>query len=256
MLLIRAIYKTLWKAGQCINVPLARKYGVFHFPESVEIRIGEQLYVTKPNAVIVYGPGVPRWIYFPRDTQFDFFHATMEVRQLLEKYEIPLGCILYPKNPETLSNSFRRLRMEYLSNSRYHEDMQDVYVREHLICLSRGLYEPETVPEGKLQMQFLKLRLEILSQPEKRWNVPAMAKALSLSPSRFHVVYKSMFRITPTQDLILARVERAKELLLENPGEDLTALAEKLGYNNPYDFSRQFKRVAGVSPGAYRKNNQ
>jgi AraC-like DNA-binding protein len=65
-----------------------------------------------------------------------------------------------------------------------------------------------------------------------------------------------LFGISPIRDLIAARVDRAKVLLLENESETLAQVAERLGYKNQYDFSRQFKQVAGISPGTYRKNNR
>ena len=255
MLLIRAQYKTLWKAGECICVPLRKKYGLFHFPEPVEIRIGDTLCITKPNAVILSSPDEPRWFNFSRDTRFNFFHAHMGIEELIEKYEIPMNCILYPQNPEFLNSGFQRLRMEYLSHERNAGDMQDIYIRELLIKLSRDLHDPRNMPEGKMQKRLRELRLEMLSQPEKKWNVPDMAKTLSLSPSRFHVVYRRMFGTTPAKDLIAARVDRAKVLLLEDQYDNLAGLAEKLGYKNPYDFSRQFKQLTGIAPGAYRKKN-
>ena len=100
-----------------------------------------------------------------------------------------------------------------------------------------------------------RLRLEMLSRPCEKWLVEDMAKSVSLSPSRFHVLYKAYFRTTPMRDLINARIDHAKLLLLENREETLAVIAEKLGYRNPYDFSRQFTKFTGITPGAYRKNN-
>ena len=258
MLLIRALYRTLWKAGECISVPVVNKYSLFHFPEPVEIRIGNALYVTKPDAVIVSRPGEPRWFYFARDTHFNFLHARVEIGQLFEQYDIPMGTILYPSNPGFLNDCFRKLRVEYLSEDPHSGDMQDVYIHELLIRLSRSIQQddPKAGVDPKLQEQLQRLRLSVLAQPEKKWPVEDMARFVSLSPSRFHVVYKIMFGISPVNDLIRARIERAKLLLLEDEHNTLAVIAEKLGYKNPYDFSRQFTKVTGLSPGNYRKKNR
>ncbi len=55
------------------------------------------------------------------------------------------------------------------------------------------------------------------------------------------------------QDLIDAKIGYAKSLLLSNDQLPLPDVAEKLGYNDQYHFIRQFKAVAGTTPGAYRK---
>ena len=255
MLLIRTQHKTLWKAGSSITVPVVEKYSFFHFPEPVEIRIGDKLYVTEPDAVIISRPGEPRNFYFPRDVRFNFLHARLPLGELLEKHQIPMGCILYPRNPEFLSGCFKRIRMEYLSEEEDAEELQDLYIRELLILLSRSLRKPEAEADSALVLKLSRLCLEMLSRPCEKWVVEEMARSVSLSPSRFHVLYKAYFRTTPMRDLINARIDHAKLLLLENREETLAVIAEKLGYRNPYDFSRQFTKFTGTTPGAYRKNN-
>ena len=256
MLLIRTQYRTLWKAGSSITVPVVEKYSLFHFPEPVEIRIGDEIIQTEPDAVIVSRPGEPRGFYFHQDTRFNFLHARLAIGPLLEQYQIPMGTILYPRDPDFLNGCFKRLRMEYLSEEMDAEDLQDIYIREMLILLSRSLRKPESVADTKLQTRMLKLRLEMLSRPCEKWTVEEMAKTVSLSASRFHVVYKAMFRTSPMRDLINARIDHAKVLLLENREETLAVIAEKLGYKNPYDFSRQFTQLTGTTPGNYRKHNR
>jgi YesN/AraC family two-component response regulator len=53
-------------------------------------------------------------------------------------------------------------------------------------------------------------------------------------------------------DVICARIDAAKVLLVSSPDTSVTELAEKLGYKNPYHFIRQFKKITGITPGAYR----
>ena len=257
MSLIRVQYRTMWTAGKSVSVPVQNKYSFFHFPEPVVIRIGGTVYETKPDAVILSAPDEPRNFYFPRDTYFSFFHATVEMGELLEKYGIPTNRILYPENPDFLNKGFQKLRMEYLSQDTGAEELQEIYIQELLIRLSRELHRGKTAGvDSKLKMKLFALRMEILSQPEKKWSVTEMARLVSISASRFHVVYKACFRTTPMSDLISARVDQAKAMLTEERDRPLSVIAEKLGYKNQYDFSRQFTKVTGTTPGNYRKNNR
>lgn len=257
MRLIRIKYRTLWRAGDCICEPVRKKFSIFHFPKPVDIRIGKTLFVTKPDAVIISRPDEPRWFHFREDTHFSFLHATVEIGALLEKYRIPTGCILYPTEPELLSTAFRNLTMEFLSQEPNTEDMQNLQIHELLIRLSRSLRkEGRSGVDSSLKEKLFNLRLELLSQPERKWSIEELSRRVALSPSRFHVVYRATFGISPGRDLILARIDHAKLLLLEDKSSSLAAIAEKLGYKNQYDFSRQFKHITGIAPGAYRKNNQ
>lgn len=57
------------------------------------------------------------------------------------------------------------------------------------------------------------VRKKMFSTPWEKWPVEKMAKLAVLSESRFYTVYKSVYKITPNRDLIIARIEKAKNLL-------------------------------------------
>jgi YesN/AraC family two-component response regulator len=48
------------------------------------------------------------------------------------------------------------------------------------------------------------------------------------------------------------RMQRACELL-QTTGRPVLEIGCKVGYNDPYYFSRAFKKIIGVSPNEYRK---
>ena len=52
--------------------------------------------------------------------------------------------------------------------------------------------------------------------------------------------------------MIRARIERARRLL-EESSLSLEQVASSLGYTDVYFFHRQFKAVAGVTPGRWRR---
>ena len=51
------------------------------------------------------------------------------------------------------------------------------------------------------------------------------------------------------------RIEEAKRRL-ERTSEPVDAIAYAVGYEDPASFRRLFKRIAGVSPGVYRRKLQ
>jgi two-component system, response regulator YesN len=56
-----------------------------------------------------------------------------------------------------------------------------------------------------------------------------------------------------TKYLTQVRMEQAK-ILLANPNNKLVAIANEIGYDDPYYFSHCFKKCFGVSPVEYRKS--
>lgn len=254
MLLKRVMYDWRQNAGDSISGSVGRYYNLFHFPTPIHVRVDGEVVKTQPNACILSEPGQPRDFYFPEDISMNWFHAYGDICSLLTEYEIPLNRVFYPNDVDFLYESFRKMRMEMISNDPYKEDMADIYLKELIVKLARSL-QPDSARSmlnHKEREQLEQLRWRVLSQPEKDWNVEAMASSVSLSASRFHAVYRMLFGSSPMKDLIHARVDAGKVLLMTHPKCTLPEIAEKLGYKNPYHFIRQFKAVTGITPGAYR----
>lgn len=59
--------------------------------------------------------------------------------------------------------------------------------------------------------------------------------------------------MTPKQYLMLRRIEKAKELLMDSTNR-INEIAIAVGYSDPLYFSRIFKRYTSMSPKEYRQN--
>jgi AraC-like DNA-binding protein len=81
----------------------------------------------------------------------------------------------------------------------------------------------------------------------------AKAQGMSLTSLR------RRFRLATGQSLhqfhLACRLARARELLGDG-NQPLKAVAAALGYRDAFYFSRQFRALAGVAPGAYRRSRQ
>ena len=257
MYIRRIQYNWRGQAGSVISAPVKHYYNLFHFPTPVEIRVGEELVKTRPNACIISKPWEPRWFFFAADTTINWMHNDASIEVLLNKYEIPVGQVFYPENPGFLADQFQKMFREFHSNAPHREELLDAYVEELLIKLSRSVHQANTaVPLSSHERKnLLRLRLELVDNPQKQWTVAQMAQQVSLSPSRFHAVYKAMFDISPMADVINAKIDRAKTLLIMDEKIGILEISERLGYSNQYHFIRQFKAATGMTPGQYRKKN-
>lgn len=50
----------------------------------------------------------------------------------------------------------------------------------------------------------------------------------------------------------LLRIEKAKEILWEEPRLTMTQVAEQVGYYNVQSLNRFFRKYEGMSPGSYK----
>jgi AraC-like DNA-binding protein len=84
-------------------------------------------------------------------------------------------------------------------------------------------------------------------------SVAQMARRANLSPSRFGAVFRQHFGLSPHQYLLRLRIEHAQSLLTTTD-LPLRDIAESCGFADAHHFSKAFKRIVGVSPGAYRQS--
>lgn len=72
-----------------------------------------------------------------------------------------------------------------------------------------------------------------------------------LSPSQFSLVFRRKTGRSPMDYLKHLRIQKACQFL-DNSDLKIKEIGSKVGYDDPYYFSRIFKNVMGTSPGKYR----
>ena len=101
-------------------------------------------------------------------------------------------------------------------------------------------------------LKFRYLRNKMLSTIGESWPISRMADEVNFSQSRFCNIYKEIYKISPTKDLINEKINMAKNML--SYGDlSIGEISNSLGYDNQTHFSRQFKSITGYSPALYRE---
>ncbi len=83
-------------------------------------------------------------------------------------------------------------------------------------------------------------------------NNTVLAQASGISEVYLRKVFNAVFGITPARYITNIRMEKAKTLLIGGVAS-ISEVAESVGYNNIYHFSKAFKRVTGETPTNYSK---
>jgi AraC-like DNA-binding protein len=97
-----------------------------------------------------------------------------------------------------------------------------------------------------------KLLEEIKRQPDKWWDVSSMAEFCNLSLSQFNRAFRLKTEMTPKTFVDNLKMQLAIEMLAEKTNT-VKSISIKLGYLDPYHFSRRFKKLKGFSPQKYRE---
>ncbi len=109
---------------------------------------------------------------------------------------------------------------------------------------------PLASPRGVKSLRWIPSYLSFhVSEP---LTIADMANRANLSPSRFAAVFRQEFGTSPHQYFLGLRIEHAQELLraTDLPMRDVAAYC---GFSDIHHFAKAFKKIADVTPGAFRR---
>lgn len=86
---------------------------------------------------------------------------------------------------------------------------------------------------------------------DKRLTTASLAKHAGVTPSHLAVLFRQALGMSPSEHVRQARIARARTLLASSE-LPVAEVAMKVGFVDPYHFSRAFKQVTGVSPRRWR----
>lgn len=94
---------------------------------------------------------------------------------------------------------------------------------------------------------------------DRRYDTPLtiddLSREVALSPYYLIRTFRHVYKQTPHQYLVAQRIARAKDLL-RNTDLSITEICVTVGFESLGSFSTLFRKVAGISPRAYRISSQ
>ena len=240
------------RAGFSLNRPKgAENYVLLHFQSVVELTFGGMTTLTRPGAMIIFSPGTPHGFISRGPLLHDWMHLSGPVGDALASVGLAPDTLYQPSCGTDITEMTARLEAEFFARRPHWALHREALLTELFILLSYDLAGTQTPHIPKATADLLReLRSDLLHHPEKNWSNEQMARKVNVSTSRLYPLYRRMFAISPTRDLLLIRTEKARTLLEQ--GASVADTAEKLGYASVFHFSRQFRQIVGMSPGQYR----
>lgn len=139
------------------------------------------------------------------------------------------------------------------------EQLQALVEMDNLMDVKRAILQTvEVICEANRSIEDPEdhaLRYDVWTYIEENYtdaglNISSIADNFKLHPYYLSKIYKEEYGESILDTLTRIRVEKGKELLESYTVEEV---ADKVGYTNARTFTRNFKKVVGVTPGKYKE---
>ncbi|MDL2288570.1 AraC family transcriptional regulator [Oscillospiraceae bacterium OttesenSCG-928-F05] len=111
---------------------------------------------------------------------------------------------------------------------------------------------PESDGKGRSELYVKKAVEYIRTHYTHGMRIGDMAAYLGLNRSYLYDLFMTYLRMSPQQFLIRFRIEKACDLMRRSQ-LSISDISRSVGYDDPFLFSKVFKKVTGMPPRAYRK---
>lgn len=194
---------------------------------------------------------IDSWVHFASDTD----DGEDEVEKLIDELGINCGMPVVLYNTIELSDLWHLADAEFHQAGNHKKELLDMKMRA-LIYKFADVMHAESGTASKFnryRRAFGELRNNIFSGNNAAaiTDVEELAKSQNMSLSYFEHVYKELFHVPVTKDIIKSRINYAR-YLLRSTNKSIQDIASFCGYENIEHFNRQFKATVGYTPTKFR----
>lgn len=107
------------------------------------------------------------------------------------------------------------------------------------------------VPSPRHEHRITEILRRIEAEPEEPVTLAGLARHAAMSPYHFLRTFCAVSGVTPYQFLLAQRLRRAA-VRLRRTTDPISAIAYEAGFSDLSTFNRRFRRIIGMTPGAWR----
>ena len=228
---------------------------VFHNKASVEAN--DLAFDASSGAVFLREPGLQ--LEIKPIGNYSLSYSSLSFRgsiasKLITISNIEKNVLLNPLQVHFTDSIFTKINLESTTQSTNWQSIVLAHILELLSKTFRLCNHDftETLPDHAQKLR--DLRSEIHESFSKPWKIEDMAAKMNLSTSRFASLYKSSFKISPTEDLIQTRIDQAKKMLSSSK-VSVKKVSEACGFESVHYFHRAFKKRANLTPKHFQNSH-
>ncbi|KAA2243236.1 AraC family transcriptional regulator [Chitinophaga agrisoli] len=219
-------------------------------------RIGKRQFTVGPNQYVIipatslhlsYGadeadPWTIYWVHFSGQ-DMDGFNTSLNIAPFDGPQDMPLN----EKGLQIWENMYESLSMGYSTDNLINANFCLYHFVSTFIFPDKHQQRQAAAVENPITQTILYMR----SRLHEKLTVEDMAAAHHLSASYFSTLFRKATGMPPIDYFIHLKIQKAC-LLLYQDNLKVKDVAEAIGYDDPYHFSRLFKKHMNVSPEQYK----
>jgi len=186
------------------------------------------------------------WMHFSGESSFAFADAGFAVRlsESAESTRYNDRIRLFEEIYHTLSHGYSLENLEYASICIWHYLGSFFYLQQFERSIDTNLHAPvEKV------IRYMQNRLT------DHVSLNDMAVYAGFSVSHFSLLFRKKTTRSPVEYFLGLKMQRACQML-DFTDMNIKEIASGLAFNDPFYFSRLFRKMIGISPAEYRKNKK
>jgi|688.fasta_scaffold281050_2 AraC-like DNA-binding protein len=208
------------------------------------------------GTLFAYGPGVPHTIETDtrsplRKHYIDFVGRQAAAR--LRAAGLALGQVQRVSHPDEVAEIFDLLLRCGQAQSTYSGPLCGQLLGVLLTKIGERRL-PTEKPDPRAAATFTAFRMLLASRPAEWSSIESACRTFGITPAYACRLFARFGESSPYQFLVRRRMSLAAEWLAHD-GVRVGDVARRLGFADPCQFSRAFKRVFGLAPAAFRRHH-
>ena len=213
-----------------------------------EWKIGQndEVFTLKKDSLLILSANNRHFGVAPckKDTKTMYFHLSADAEDLCDTAD-GLPCLIDTSANKNIKRIFHDTVEAKLSGNEHKAGL----LSELLLC--ELMTENNLAEQNPISDRIINT---IRRSPEKFFSNKELAEKLDVSVKTAENKFKSTCGITIHQYILKFKAEQAASYFKNFPEMQIKEVAYNLGFYDEYHFSKQFKKVMGVSPTEYRNN--
>ncbi|MBL6827544.1 MAG: helix-turn-helix transcriptional regulator [Opitutales bacterium] len=174
-------------------------------------------------------------------------YKSADCKKLLSEIDFEVSKIYRPVQTYFVDSILDKITKEYNAKDLHFDKALSIHIQELLLKIFRFVRQDFVLSLPDHAQKLRELRTEVHENFPKRWTIENMSQIMGLSASRFASLYKQIFNISPTEDLIRTRIDQSKKIL-STTKVSIKKVSAACGFESVHYFHRAFKKRIGITP--------